>query len=140
MELCLRIESIFFCSMIMSLFKTLFSDSRNLILSLSNNTFSFSLFEPPGFFFFIVFFNDVISFLKLKISLNKWDFDATILISNLSSNDLMWVFKSSIDVLELQLYIVVVMLDVLNWGGWLSKSLLSEISDQISPSSLGVRF
>ena len=33
-----------------------------------------------------------------------------------------------------------VMLDELNWDGWLSKSILSVISEQISTSSSGGRF
>ena len=37
-------------------------------------------------------------------------------------------------------FTVGVMLDELSWDGWLSKSLLSEISEQISTSSSGERF
>ena len=45
MELYSRIESITFCLMSMSLFMRLFSDSRNLIFSLTNNTSPFSFLQ-----------------------------------------------------------------------------------------------
>ena len=88
LELGSRIESITFCLMLMSPFQKLFSDLKNLIFSLSNNTLSFSLFESSGFSFSLFSFNYVIPFLRSKILLNKCDFNAAILLSSLYSNDL----------------------------------------------------
>ena len=82
------------------------------------------------------------------MSLKKCDFNAAILLSSLSSNDLIWVFMSSecfgvaavFNIGVVATFTIGVMLDKLNWDGWLSKSLLSEISGKISTSSSGGRF
>ena len=127
------------------LFKKLFSDSRNLIFSLSNIASSFLLFESSGFSFSLFSFNNK----KYCFSSEKYCWGNTILMLlfykiSLSSDDLIWVSLSSewcfgvaavFKIGVVATSTIGVMLDELNWDGWPSKSVLSEISEQI-PTSL----
>ena len=138
--MCLRIESITFCYSLKSFF-------------LIQETWFFlwaTLLHLSYYLNHLVFlFHYFLSITKYCFSSEKYCWGNTILMLlfykiSLSSDDLIWVSLSSewcfgvaavFKIGVVATSTIGVMLDELNWDGWPSKSVLSEISDQI-PTSL----
>ena len=88
-------------------------------------------------------------FVSLWVVCEKYEFNAAILLSSMSSNDLIWVSTSSelclgvaavFNIAVIATFTIGVILNELTWDDWLSKSLLCGISEQVSTSSSRGRF